>query len=143
VAQDCRIVASLSHLTRGGGAMNTNRAILEVSAIVLVFLLGAGTAKASCSCQCMSGFMRLSCESPEDTPVGCLPTACKTLQNGGKLAARFRPLVQQGCSHGVGFGLGGDKRRVSTALKVVGCRNQALNSIKVDRINRSPVLQPR
>ncbi len=123
--------------------MDTKKILPKIIGIGLMALLGVGPAKATCFCQCQSGIMRLSCESPGDAPIGCLPTVCKPLPNGGQLTAPLRPVVQAGCSHGVGLGLGGDNRRVSAALKVVGCRNQALNSIKVDRINRLPVLQPR
>lgn len=123
--------------------MDTNKALLKVIGIGLLLISGLGPAKAACSCRCTSGFMRLSCESPEDTQVGCLPTACRALPNGGQSGTPLRPLVQAGCSHGVRLGLGDDKHRISSALKVVGCRNQELNSIKVDRVNRLPVLQPR
>jgi len=118
-------------------------AVQKIRVIALVLLLTVGPAKASCVCGCLSGVMRLSCESAEDTQVSCLPTACRALPNGPQPPVPYRPLVQPGCAHGVGMGHGGDNRRVSTALKVVGCRNQTLNSIKVDRINRLPVLQPR
>jgi hypothetical protein len=112
-------------------------------AIGLILLAGSGSARADCSCQCVNGFMRLRCEAEEDARFGCLPTPCRVLPGGGQAGSPIRPVVSQSCAHDAGLNRAGAHRRVGAALRTAGCREQALNSIKVDRINRAPVLQAR